>query len=123
MHSVSGSTLLTLKICTGPRPLDGAVKLKNADNAVTYCCRSERGSGSDQSAAAMLHGYKGSGRLPVAIKGYRRNHRRHRGNLPRLLPLISAVLTLPPWSRQRERAAFVCPVGGGSWFMACPAAH
>jgi len=42
MHSVSGSTLLTLKICTGPRPLDGAVKLKNADNAVTYCCRSER---------------------------------------------------------------------------------
>jgi len=35
---------VTLKICTGPirsgpGPLDGAVKLKNADNTVTYCRR------------------------------------------------------------------------------------
>jgi len=47
------------------------------------------------------------------IKGLRRH--RHRGNLRRQLPLISAVVPT-----ERERAAFVRPVGGVGWFMPCP---
>jgi len=81
---------VTLKICTGSiqsglRPLDGAVKLKNADNVVTY----RRRRPACNTAAA-------------AIKRHRR-HRRRRRHLGQQLSLIAAAATAGGGD-QRERS-------------------
>jgi len=150
---------VTLTICTGlirsgPGPLDGAVKLKNADNAVTGhtvpltspltpCYTADGGYQREQaavigvqrvtwrqrrrskdtayilSAAAMApFDRRRCSRVTrqAAIKGSGRRREAPPCNTVAAAAIKGLIAAAAMVLTERERVAFVRPVGGGGWF-------
>jgi len=73
-------------------------------------------------AAAVLHGERRSCHVTRLCGGDQWALPTSPWTLALAAPFDCRLSRLPPWSLQRERAASVRPVGGGGWFMPCPAA-